>query len=277
MLDITQEGTEKKVTIPRGDVYYQEVGEGHPVVFLHGSGPGATGWSNFASNMAELGEQVRCIAIDLPGWGKSFPVKYNERDHYIAIRDVLDALGIEKAAVVGNSMGGAVAIKFAATFPDRISHLITMGAGSPQTKLFGAADGPTEGLKVLQQGYRDPSVEQMKRLTEIMTFDSGNATDALAKQRSDNARANQEHLDNFIEGMTKPRSGFATEAELRSITCPTLLIHGRDDRVVHYENSLFLCACISDSRLLLINRCGHWAQVEHPKEFNREVASFVGS
>lgn len=275
MLDITQEGTEKKVTIPRGDVYYQEVGEGHPVVFLHGSGPGATGWSNFASNMAELGEKIRCIAIDLPGWGKSFPVKYNERDHHTAVRDVLDALGIEKAAVVGNSMGGAVAIKFAATFPDRITHLITMGAGSPQVKLFGAADGPTEGLKVLQQGYRDPSVDQMKKLTDIMTFDSGNATDALAKQRSDNAKANQEHLDNFVEGMTKPRSGMATEAELRSITCPTLLIHGRDDRVVHYENSLYLCATIADSRVLLINRCGHWAQVEHPKEFNREVASFV--
>ncbi|MDO5500017.1 MAG: alpha/beta hydrolase, partial [Propionibacteriaceae bacterium] len=254
MLDITQEGTEKKVTIPRGDVYYQEVGEGQPVVFLHGSGPGATGWSNFASNMAELGEKFRCIAIDLPGWGKSFPVTWDQRDHHIAVRDVLDALGIDKAAVVGNSMGGAVAIKFAATFPDRITHLITMGAGSPAVKLFGPGDGPTEGLKVLQEGYRNPSVEQMKKLTEIMTFDSGNATDALAKQRSDNAKANQTHLDNFKEGLGKPRKGMATDDELRQITCPTLLIHGRDDRVVHYENSLYLCAVISDSRVVLINR-----------------------
>lgn len=276
-LELTCEATSRTAQTPRWKIHYNEAGEGHPVVMLHGSGPGATGWSNFGPNMPALAERFRVIAVDMPGWGASDAVTFDERDHAGAALDLLDALGIEKAAFVGNSMGGMTALRFAALHPERISHLVTMGPGAPGPRLFGAGDGPTEGLKVLQAAYRDPSAASMKRLVEIMTFDPANATDALAQQRSDAALARPDHLENFVAGIGKAFRFWPTVDDVLSIRTPALLFHGRDDRVVHYENSLALTAMIPDSRLVLLNRCGHWAQVEHAAEFNRLVADFVSN
>ncbi|MGW1023898.1 alpha/beta fold hydrolase [Streptomyces sp. NPDC002577] len=276
-LALTEESTSRTVDTASGAIHYNEAGQGHPILMLHGSGPGATGWSNFGPNMAYLSKEFHVIAADMPGWGKSSPVSYEDRDHVTAAVRLLDALGLEKAAVVGNSMGGATSLKFAATHPDRVSHLITMGSGSGGAKLFSAGDGPTEGLKILHQAYRDPSQEMMRKLVDIMTFDREFATDELVDQRSATARARQDHLDNFVAGLGKPRRGVATDAELASISAPALIFHGRDDRVVHYEHALKLVSLIPDSRLVLFNRCGHWAQLEHADEFNRIVADFVAN
>ncbi|QHG84746.1 alpha/beta fold hydrolase [Rhodococcus rhodochrous] len=277
MIPFTEEATAKVVDTPSGKIRYHEYGEGHPVVFLHGSGPGATGWSNFAANMKALGTEYRCLAVDMPGWGGSAPVTPAERVHHRTAVELLDALQIDAAAFIGNSMGGATCLKVAASAPERVTHLVTMGAGAGGAKFFGAADGPTEGLKVLQRAYRDPSPETMRELVEIMTFDPAFATDALAEERSRNATANPEHLANFISGIGKDRPHRATDAELAAISVPTMIIHGRDDRVVHFENGLKLCTLIPNSRLVLLNRCGHWAQLEHADEFNGLVANFLKS
>lgn len=81
-------------------------GDGHPVVRLHGSGPGASGWSNFRTNIGPLSQSCRAIAVDMPGWGRSDTTPPEDRDHFEALILLLDELGIGKAAVVGNSMGG---------------------------------------------------------------------------------------------------------------------------------------------------------------------------
>ena len=242
--ELTFESTSRTVEIPSGTVHYHESGrpDGHPVVLLHGSGPGATAWSNFKTNIGHLSEHFRVLAPDALGWGKSSPVTFDERDHAQMLVELLDAWGVEKAAVVGNSMGGGTALRFAAVHPDRTSHVVTMGSGSVGTNIFSAADGPTEGLKVLRQAYRDPSPAQMKKLVEIMTFGSEFATDELAAERSRNAIANQVHLDNFAASMENGRRHAATVEQLRSISAPAMIIHGRDDRVVPIEGSLRLVA-----------------------------------
>lgn len=275
MTEFTEEATSRFIDLPSGRVHYNEAGEGPVLILLHGSGPGATGWSNFAANMAYLSQRFRCLAVDMPGWGKSDTVTREERNHARTALEFMDALGIEKAAFIGNSMGGATCIHFTVAHPERVSHLITMGAGGGGPMLFGAGDGPTEGLKILNKGYLDPSPETMMELVNIMTFDPAFATEELAEQRSRNARARQDHLDNFIAGMKMPRGVFATTEELASIPVPTMVIHGRDDRVVHYENGLKLTTLIKNSRLVLLNRCGHWAQLEHADEFNELVENFV--
>ena len=276
MSEFTSESTSRIVDTPSGPIHLHDYGEGPPVVFLHGSGPGATGWSNFAQNMRTLGTRFRCLAVDMPGWGRSVPASPQDRCHHRTAVEILDALEIDSAAFVGNSMGGATCLKVAATAPDRVTHLVTMGAGAGGVKLFGAADGPTEGLKVLQRAYRDPSPEAMQELVRVMTFDPSLADPELARERSRNATAFPEHLENFVAGIGRDRPHRATEEELSSITCPALILHGRDDRVVHYENGLKLVTLIPDSRLVLLNRCGHWAQVEHAEEFDRLVAGFLG-
>lgn len=268
--------TSRVATVKTGDIHYVTAGTtGHPIVLLHGSGPGATGLGNFRPNIGALAARHQVIAPDMPGWGKSVTQTFDQRDHSTALLELLDELGIEKAAIAGNSMGGATTLKFAIEHPDRVSHVITMGASAPGPHLLVPQGGPSEGIRILQAAYRDPSLENMKRLTRVMTFDPAFATDELAAERSEAARANQAHLDNFIAGMGKPRRDQPSLAEIATITAPALLIHGRDDRVNSYEQCLRLLSVLPESRALLMSKCGHWAQLEHAAEFNRVVIDFI--
>ncbi|MCD4534314.1 alpha/beta fold hydrolase [Nocardioides sp. cx-169] len=273
-LDLTFESTSRFVSLPSGKVHYNQAGEGPPVLLLHGSGPGATGWSNFGPNIVELAERFTCYAVDMPGWGESDAVTPDKRNHVQTALEFLDELGIDKAAFIGNSMGGATTIRFAVEHPERQSHLITMGAGAAGVKIFGAGDGPTEGLKILQKGYREPSMETMLELVDVMSYDSGDQREERARVRLESLLKHPDHVANFLAGARNKRD-WPTEEQVAGIRVPALLIHGRDDRVVHFENSLRLVALIPDSRLLLLNRCGHWAQVEHAEEFNRVVSDFI--
>jgi 2-hydroxy-6-oxonona-2,4-dienedioate hydrolase len=281
MDELTQAGTSRFVQTKKWRIHYNEAGEGHPIVMLHGSGPGASGWTNFSPNLGPLAQGFRAIAADMPGWGESDTATPDDRDHVEALLLLLDALGIEKAAVIGNSMGGLTALRFAAEHPDRISHLIPMGAPGPGVNIFTPGGSGSEGLKVLFRTYADPSPENFKQLVSVMAYDQRFATDELAEQRSRTALAHPEHLENFLEasrrgtvaGPSAALAGLATQ--LPGITTPTLVVHGRDDRTLSFENALRIVATIPDSRLLLLNRCGHWAQLEHAAEFNRTVSSFV--
>jgi 2-hydroxy-6-oxonona-2,4-dienedioate hydrolase len=118
----------------------------------------------------------------------------------------------------------------------------------------------------------------MRRLVGIMCFDKARfATAELCQARSDAALARPEHLRNYVEGLPKgaPLPTWVDLSRLPEITAPTLIVHGRDDRVVSYEVSLHLLAAVPDSRLVVLNRCGHWAMIEHADEFNRLVTDFV--
>ena len=278
---LTFEETSRTVNAGAWTIHYNEAGEpsAPTVVLLHGSGPGATGWSNFKTNIEALAEHFHVIAPDMPGWGRSDAVTRDEMDQAKAAVELLDALGIDTAAFVGNSMGGITTLRLATEYPERVSHVITMGPGSgPQPKLFSPAGGLSEGMKTLVAAYRAPSVESMTRLTEVMTYDSARfATPELAAERAENAKAHPQHLANYLDGFAKggPIAKWFRLEDLPNVQVPTLLIHGRDDRVVHYENTLLLLAHIPNSRAILLNRCGHWAQVEHAEEFNRLVIDFV--
>ncbi len=281
---LTKEAATRAVTLSSGThIRYYEAGEpsSPPVVLLHGSGPGATGWSNYSGNIGALADAgFRVIAPDMPGWGDSDPVATVDMDHGRDLVALLDALGLERAALVGNSMGAHTAIRHATVHPQRLTHLVTMGAslGRGPASLFGAGDGPSEGLKVLVEAYKNASPENMKALVEIMTYDKARfATPALTQARSEAALARPEHLRNYVEGLAHgaPIPIKVDRDLIPSIAVPTLLIHGKDDRVLHYEVSLWLLANIPNARLLLLNRCGHWAMIEHAAEFNRLVIDFL--
>jgi 2-hydroxy-6-oxonona-2,4-dienedioate hydrolase len=259
-------------------IHLNEVGAGHPVVLLHGGGPGATGWSNYSPNIEALSAHFRVIAPDMPGWGDSDAVDFTTLDHVEVLLELLDTLGIDQAAFVGNSMGGHNSIRLAAAHPDRVSHLITMGPPLQLTPfLFGPGGGPSEGLRLMYEGYTDPSVDTMGRLVAIMVYDKERfAQPQLIEERYTAVMRRPEHLSNVAKaGIRGPIPIWIDPRTVRSITAPALLIHGRDDRVVSFESTLFLAANIPNSRAVLINRCGHWAQLEHADEFNRLVIDFI--
>ncbi|MEO3788416.1 alpha/beta fold hydrolase [Actinocorallia sp. B10E7] len=279
-MEITEEGTSRYARTKNFRIHYHEAGEGHPVVLLHGSGPGATGWNNFRDNIGPLARDHRVIAVDMPGWGRSdTQTDETGRDHIATLVEFLDELGIERAALVGNSMGGVTSISTAIRHPERVSHLVTMGAPCPGPNLFSPGGGLSEGMTVLLEAYRDPSPEGMRRLVQVMCFDQALATEELTETRSRAASERPEHLQGFLGSFGHPSSSITAFFELGSriaeIGAPTLAIHGRDDRVVHFENSLRLLGLVPDSRLVLLNRCGHWAQLEHAREFNSIVAGFI--
>ena len=197
--DLTRESTSRFIQTDKWRIHYNEAGSGHPVIMLHGSGPGATGWSNFHQNLKVLSARYRVLAVDFPGWGQSDPVEPGTRDNTLAVKLLLDALGVDKAALVGNSMGGRAAITFAAEYPERVSHLITMGAGCPGVNIY-SPGGLSEGIKILAETYKDPSPENFGRLLRVMLYDSSFATDELLRQRSQSALAHRVHLENWLKG-----------------------------------------------------------------------------
>jgi 2-hydroxy-6-oxonona-2,4-dienedioate hydrolase len=281
---LTEEATSRFVQTKRWKLHYNEAGSGHPIIMLHGTGPGATGWSNFHQNMSALAKNHRVIVIDFPGWGRSdvFDCSGESRNaaNAEAVKLLMDELGIEKAALVGNSMGGGATLQFMADYPDRISHAITMGAGVFALPSIFSPGGLSQGLRVIVDTYRNPTPENFRRLVEVMVYDSSFVTDELTRQRSAASLAQPEHLANWLKApMGNPGGPYGgiedLLAKLSKSKVPTLMIHGRDDRTVPMEVTLRTAALIPDVRAVILNRCGHWTQVEHAAEFNRLVLNFL--
>jgi 2-hydroxy-6-oxonona-2,4-dienedioate hydrolase len=105
-MSLTLHDTGRHIATADWNIHYEEAGTGHPVILLHGSGPGATGWNNFSHNIEPLARRFRVLAPDMPGWGASDECTPDRLDHVDAALQFMDALGIDRAAFVGNSMGG---------------------------------------------------------------------------------------------------------------------------------------------------------------------------
>ena len=139
-----------------GVLRYHEAGEGPPLLMLHGSGPGVTGWRNFRGNLARFAEHFRCLVLEFPGFGVSDPTD----EHPMtaaggAVTRFLDGLGLPRVDVIGNSMGGIVATQVALRHPERIRRLVTIGGIG--RNVFSPAPG--EGIKLLMEFTDNPTRE----------------------------------------------------------------------------------------------------------------------
>ncbi len=275
MAELTQENTSRFIQAGEYRLHYNEAGSGAPLIFLHGSGPGATSWSNFVQNFGFFTEHYHVYLVDQPGYGESDTVLIGAdttrpQVNSSAVSDFMDALGLEKASMVGNSMGGSTVLSLAVDHPDKIDKIILMGSGGAGAFMF--TPMPTEGLKLRDASFQQPSIDSIRAFIEVMVYDASFLTDELLQQRYDSMMVNPKHIDNFNNSNAAQR---AMAAQLPSIKAQTLLIHGRNDRVVPYESSLRLLAAIPNSRLHLFNQCGHWTQYEKAAEFNRLVLDFL--
>lgn len=245
---------------------------GGTVLLIHGSGPGVSAWANWRLTIPALAERFRVIAPDIVGFG------YTQRDANRYTLDgwtahalgVLDALEIERAHVVGNSFGGTLALSLAIRHPDRVARLGLMGA-------VGVPFPITPGLDAVW-GY-EPSVEAMRALLEIFTFAPNPQIDELAELRY-RASIQPGFQESFAAMFPAPRQR-ALDAmthdidDVRRISAPTMIFHGREDRVIPLSCSLHLLDLIPDAQLHVFGRCGHWTQIEHAEEFNRLLGDFL--
>ncbi|NYZ13819.1 alpha/beta fold hydrolase [Azospirillum sp. RWY-5-1] len=282
---LTEDSTSRFARIREGDldltIHFNDAGQGEEtVVMLHGSGPGASGWANFSRNVGPFVDAgYRVILMDCPGWSKSDPIlctgsrsELNAR----ALRGLLDALDLDRIHIVGNSMGGHSAVAFALANPTRVGRLVLMGGGTGGVSLFQPM--PLEGIKLLQGVYRDPTLENLKKMLNVFMFDASKLTDELIRERLDNMLARREHLDNFVKSLAaNPRQFPDISPRLGEIAAPTLVIWGRDDRFVPLDVGLRLLWGLQDAQLHVFNRCGHWAQWEHADAFNRMVIQFLAA
>lgn len=275
--------TSKFVSVQEGGtelrIHYNDTGAGREtLVMLHGSGPGASGWANFYRNVDAFADAgYRVILIDCPGWGKSDSIVCTDSRSDLnarVVKGVLDTLGIERAHFVGNSMGGHSAVAFALSYPERVGKLVLMGGGTGGPSQF--VPMPTEGIKLLQGLYREPSIENLKRMLDVFVYDASTMTEELMQARLQNMLARRDHLENFVKSVAANPKQFPDYGHrLKEIVAPTLIIWGRDDRFVPMDVGLRLVWGMPNADFLVFGRCGHWVQWEHAERFNDTVARFL--
>ena len=264
----------RSITVAGSSVHLLEGGDGPAVLLLHGSGPGTTGAGAWTTTMRALGSSFHLVAPDQVGFGRS-PVPTGRRSGLATwtttAADLMDTLGFETYAVVGHSMGGAVALSLAATHPDRVTHVAavsSMGApGAPLSPdldaLWGATPDESGARDMLSRLFLDPA---------LVTEDAVRAR-TLAMQEGSEA---------FASLFPAPRERWSqdltlTDEMLSRITAPVLLVHGAQDRVTPRAVATEpLLDALTDVRLHVFGRCGHAPMVEHHDRFQRLLAGFLG-
>ena len=259
-------------TAPGELTHYHELGEGTPVVFLHGSGSGVSAAANWWLNLPELSKHCRTIAVDLLGFGQTIEAPDSEFgikawvEHVVRI---LDALGIEKTWLVGNSLGGWVAFQFAIDHPERLAGIISMGTGgAPRTKALASHAKPKMTPDGIRQALLDFVVDPSLVSEELV-----NSRYAAASREGATERFRAVVAARDIDRETLPLDMDV----LSKLDIPVLLIHGREDKVIPMSRSLQLLDVIPHADLHLFSQCGHWSQVERAEDFNKVVASYLST
>ena len=266
----------KSIQVGNIKTNYHEAGSGAPVILIHGSGPGVSAWANWQFAIPYLAERFHVFAYDQIGFGYTDPApnqKYSLQLWTEHLLNFMQAVGVKRAHLVGNSMGAAVALAAAVDHPEVVDRLVLMG---PMGVRFQLKKG--EGLDAVW-GYT-PSVENMRRLIDIFAYDPGKfPTDQLAELRYE-ASIRPGAQEAFSSMFPEPRQEqvealSAYEDRISQIQNQTLLIHGREDRVIPLETSLKLLNLISNAQLHVFGHCGHWTQLEPRDAFNRLVRDFL--
>ena len=251
-----------------------DVGAGTPVMLIHGSGPGVTAWANWRLNIPALSQRFRVIAADCVGFGyteRPDGIQYNRQTWLRHLLGILDAFDVDRADIVGNSFGGSMALALAVEHPDRVRRLVLMGSTGVEFEL-------TPGLDAVW-GYQ-PSLEYMRGLLDVFAYDRRLVSDELAALRF-KAASRPGISEAFAAMFPAPRQRWITalatdEALIAQIAHPTLIVHGREDKVIPAANAGRLFQLIANAELHMFGRSGHWTQIEHKDRFNALVADFLG-
>jgi pimeloyl-ACP methyl ester carboxylesterase len=259
------------------DSHCLEAGRGRPVLLIHGSGPGVSGRANWQGLMrSPLRERYRFLAPDVVGFGQTRAGAGTDLSHDSRVRHLvglLDALGLDSVDIVGNSMGGGLALALAHRHPERVRRMVLMGT-------VGISFPISPGLDRVW-GYT-PSVENMRELMRLFAYNQDLVTEELIQLRFEASAVpdvQQRYADAFAAPRQRHLDAMAlSESELAQIAVPTLLVHGRDDQIIPLDaTSLRLVRILPKADLVVFSRCGHWTQIERAQDFQRQVDGFFAA
>lgn len=251
----------------------QASGDRPTLVFLHGSGPGASGYSNFHANFPFFAERgFHVLVPDYLGYGlsdKPEDIEYSSTMHVQALHELLRKKQVRRAVLVGNSLGGAIAFQYALTYPEQVERLVVMGPG----------------------GVEDPALwaTQMSGLRSLGAFVQGRLTDREAfRELLQHIVARPEMItDAVIDSrlpiwLEQPLAVFATmkvevfAERLAELRMPVLCLWGQKDNFLPVRHALKVAEWVADARVVISTRSGHWFMLEEPAYFNQEVLAFLG-
>lgn len=252
---------------------YLEAGNGPTVILIHGSGPGVTAYANWRLVIPALGEQFRVIAPDMVGFGfteRPAEPTYDVQTWADQVVAVMDALDVPSASLVGNSFGGAIALRIASQHAHRVNRLVLMGS-------MGVDFPITEGLDRVW-GY-EPSFEAMRGVLDVFAYNRELVPDELAEVRY-RASMQPGFQESFAAMFPAPRQRWVdamrtSDEEISKLSHEALIVHGREDKVIPVDTSLQLMRLIDRSELHVYSHCGHWTQIERSADFNRLVRDFL--
>jgi 4,5:9,10-diseco-3-hydroxy-5,9,17-trioxoandrosta-1(10),2-diene-4-oate hydrolase len=251
-------------------MHYLDAGNGRPVVFLHGSGPGASSYSNFRGNLPHFAEAgFRVLGPDTLGFGRSSkPADIDYAMPFLVekLASFLDAVGVERCALVGNSHGGALAIAFALAAPARVERLVLMAPGGLEER---DTYMKMEGIRAMMKAVRGGLTrESLAGLLRLQLADERHLTDELVDERLAVAR---EQPARVFTSLAVPH----LQPRLPELSCPVFGLWGMDDRFCPVSGATTLARDCKDSRVMLFNHCGHWVMVERAAAFNRLCVDFL--
>ena len=253
-------------------MHLHDVGHGTPLLFLHGSGPGASGWSNFKRNVPYVAERgYRALVVDNLGFGHSS--KPDDRDYSMevvvgALEKLLDRLEIKQCAVIGNSHGGAVAIQLALDQPERVSRLVLMAPGGLEER---EVYMKMAGIRTMMKIFLAPegiTRDGMKEVFGLQLFDPSQLDELTLDERLEIAHLQPKRV---LTTLGVPHMA----PQLEKLRCPVLGWWGINDQFCPPSGATTLASSCRDARVMLLSRCGHWVMVEHPELFNRVTLDFL--
>jgi 4,5:9,10-diseco-3-hydroxy-5,9,17-trioxoandrosta-1(10),2-diene-4-oate hydrolase len=257
-----------------------DLGGGLPLVLLHGGGPGASAWSNFGSALPGFAADFRTLLVDQPGFGGSDKPEVVGNYYRFAadhVAALLDELGIERIHLLGNSLGGGTAMRFALTYPERVGRLVLMGPGGASLNLFHA--DPTEGVQRLMDFAGDPTRERLRAFISCMVVNQKLVTDELVEERFADATAPGAQAAMASMGMSFYNPDSYEDGllwrEAHQLRQHTLLTWGREDRVNPLDGAFVALKTIRKAQLHVFPNCGHWAQIEAAEEFREITTAFL--
>jgi pimeloyl-ACP methyl ester carboxylesterase len=280
--ELSYDGTVRELTTESGVLRYHEAGDGPPLLMLHGSGLGVTGWRNFGAVLPAFAEHFRCLILEFPGFGVSDDFGGHPMiTAFDALGKFTEALQLDRVDIVGNSMGGGIGINYAIAAPEKVRRLVTIGGIG--TNLL--SPGPAEGIRLLQDFVENPTREALVRWMQSMVYDPAVLTEEVIEERwklandpETLANARRMYGKEAFAAMMKAMASSKRPppwAMTQQVQAPTLITWGRDDRVSPLDMALIPMRTIPNAEFHVFPNCGHWTMIEAKDAFESVVLNFL--